>query len=872
MLRLKTFGGLTLHSNAGTPAGAATQRRRLALLVLLARAGQSGVSREKLLAYLWPESDTEKARGGLAQAMYSLKRDLGSDQLFLGTTDLRLNPEVLTSDVEDFCSAFSSGRYEEAVRLYAGPFLDGIHISDADEFERWMEAQRSELANDFRASLERLAKAADTTGDHSAAVGWWRKLAAVDPLNSRVALGLMHALAGAGDRAGAIQHGRVYEALLRQELDVTPDPEIARLAEHLRQQPPAAAPSPAPVSPSQAQLPTPEPAAPAVEASPSSGIPGGTVDQPKSRPRPVRPAPLLVGLLFLLGLTALVGYLSRKRSTSGPARKMVAVLPFQNLGDPSQEYFADGLTEEVTARLAGLSGLGVISRTSSMQYKKTSKSLKQIAQELGVSYVLEGSVRWERQAEGRPRVRVTPQLIQVSDDSHLWANRYDAEIADVFQVQGDIAEQVASALDVALQKPEREALSVAPTKNPEAYDEYLRGSVYLDRSWGDRKILEAALESFQKAVQLDPVFALAHAKLGIGHTMMFRLGYDDDEARLAKAKQAVDAAFRARPDLIEGHLALGYYYYWGLRNYPRARTEFLLVRKQRPRDPETSYGLAAVERRQGKWADAVEHFREAAEQDPRSSSKAWDCALAFFFTRDYPTAERYLNRAIALAPDWAFPYTTKARMYLSWTGDIERSRKVLRDIMGKTDLATLVTGVNDVSFLLTGDSVLRPTLSRITLKEFGGDSLYYYMWKGQWYGAEGDVQRERAAWDSMRTVAAAELRVRQKYERAHPAQAEQAYLAQAIADAGLHRKAEALRGAAKALELLPLSQDAAWGADRAIYLAQIYQRLGEPDRAIQQLEQLLSIPSPLSITRLRVDPTWQPLHQHPVFQRLLSPN
>ena len=235
MLRLRTFGGPSIEGDNGPISGAVGQRRPLALLALLAVSGARGMSRDKLLAYLWPESSDEQARNALRQALFRLRRDLGQPELVLGSTELRLNPSAISSDVAEFEAALERAEPERAVVLYRGPFLEGFHLNDAPDFERWMDAERRRLAERVCGALESLAKEATQRGDHEVAAGWWRRLTALEPLNGRVAVKLMEALAAAGDRAGALQHARVHEALLRQELDSGPDPAVLALSERLRQ-------------------------------------------------------------------------------------------------------------------------------------------------------------------------------------------------------------------------------------------------------------------------------------------------------------------------------------------------------------------------------------------------------------------------------------------------------------------------------------------------------------------------------------------------------------------------------------------------------------------------------------------------------------
>ena len=291
MLYLQTFGRLVVTADGQPLAGAASQPRRLALLALLACAGERGLTREKLLAFFWPDADEERGRRGLSQAVYALRQDLGNEEVIIGSKDLRINSEVLRSDVAEFAAAGSGGQWERAAGLYAGPFLDGFHLPSAPEFERWAEEQRTGFAREYTDALERLARAATGRADHLASVGWWRKLAAQDPLNARVATGLMEALVAAGDRNGALQHARIYEALVEQELNLPPDREVVALADRIRTAPP---PSPAPVRPP-AAAPAAPPSTPPTTAAPAvaPATPPQTAaaSPPSSTDAPARPEP-----------------------------------------------------------------------------------------------------------------------------------------------------------------------------------------------------------------------------------------------------------------------------------------------------------------------------------------------------------------------------------------------------------------------------------------------------------------------------------------------------------------------------------------------------------------------------------------------------
>jgi Tol biopolymer transport system component/DNA-binding SARP family transcriptional activator len=304
VLRVHTFGRLHVRgTDGGVLSGSAAQPRRLAILALLASAGEQGLTRDKVLAYLWPDAEEERSRRMLNQALYALRQDLGSDDVFLGTRELRFNPDLVSSDVAEFEEALSRGKLEDAAARYAGPFLDGFRLPGAPEFDRWAEEERAGLAGSYAESLAKLARRSEDLGDWAQAVEWWRRAAAQDPLNGRVALRLMRALVAANDRNGALRHARVYEALVEQELDLPPDREVVAYAEQLRRELPAptseafveAIPAAATAPASDHKLP--------VEAAPRDAVPAPTgVPAPTSVPAPTGvPASLAKALSMLEG-------------------------------------------------------------------------------------------------------------------------------------------------------------------------------------------------------------------------------------------------------------------------------------------------------------------------------------------------------------------------------------------------------------------------------------------------------------------------------------------------------------------------------------------------------------------------------------------
>ena len=559
-------------------------------------------------------------------------------------------------------------------------------------------------------------------------------------------------------------------------------------------------------------------------------------------------------LLFALGVS--------DRGADAPETPRIAILPFENLGSPEDGYFSDGITEEITNRLAMIRRLGVISRTSAEQYRNTTKSIKDVGRELGVDYVLEGSVRWEKTG-GSSRVRVTPQLIRVSDDRHLWAGRYDETIEEVFEVQSKIAEQVASALDLALQPPDHDAMAAKPTENLRAYDFYLRGNDFLN-SPGDPDGLGSAVEMYTKATELDPTFALAFARLARAHIWHFHLSERTGE-RLTKARQAADSAVRLAPDLSEAHLALGQIHYWGELDYQAALREFRIALAGDPGNGDLAWARGLVERRLGQWDQALVDLRRAVDLDPRSVVKPLDLFEVYLRRREYAEAERYLSRALELEPK-SPASIFNVLLIVSRDGDLDSATKALESgtrRAGADDMAVWVAQFDiGAAVWATLDSATRSAVDRMTLAPFGPDSAGYYLAKARFRYHRGDLRSSRVYFDSAATVLESAVRARPEDPSLH------AKLG--FAYAGLGRREPAMREGQRAVELRPPSKDTWLGVDLTRNLAVIYATLGEADSAAKHLEYLLTVPSWISKAGLRVDPTWGPIRQSPAFQALLS--
>jgi serine/threonine protein kinase/Flp pilus assembly protein TadD len=550
-----------------------------------------------------------------------------------------------------------------------------------------------------------------------------------------------------------------------------------------------------------------------------------------------------------------------------PGEKMLVVLPFKNLGPPADEYFADGITEEITSRLAFLQGLGVISRTSAIQYKNTDKTIRQIGDELGIDYALEGSVRWDRSAGGNGRVRVTPQLIRVSDDSHLWSERYDRVIEDIFSVQSEIAEQVAQQLDLTVLEPERRALNARPTDNLEAYDCYLRGLEHEGRGWAylDNQEFEQAIEMLEKATELDPDFVLAYVRISRIHSRMYHFGIGRTEERLEKSRAAVDRALELKPDLPEAQQALAVYYYRGFLDYDRAADIFESVQKARPNISPSILGY--IQRRKGMWEQSLPTLERAFRLNPRDPQVAYETGLSYISMRRYDKAEEWFNRVLSINPDHLTAQLGKVGIYVASEGNIKEAKAMLETLPQHqlTDYMWFTLGMLERNYQEVLDR-----LASLSYDSFEGQQFYFQ--KNLTYASVYHAMKEFLL---MKSRAEPALIMLEGAVREHP-EDPRFHASLGLAYAYLGRKSEAIQEGMHAAELNPVSKDAALGPPYILNLARIYVLVGEYEEAITQLEYLLSIPSSefiwqfVSVPLLRLDPLWDPLRESPRFQSLLE--
>ena len=578
--------------------------------------------------------------------------------------------------------------------------------------------------------------------------------------------------------------------------------------------------------------------------------------------------------LSLLGIVVLVSaglLILRLKPTTPPAQVTrslkIVVLPFENLGAPEDAYFAAGMAEEITSRLANVQGLGVISRTSAIGYDQKGKTVKQIGNDLGVDYVLEGSVRWERGSGRESRVRITPQLIRVADDTHIWSARYERVLADVFAIQSDVAESAVKAMGVTMLPREQTALKEISTNDLEAYDLYLRGKEIETRGSAKADI-EGALQMYQAAVAHDPRFAQAFAGVAKMNLSMHWEYYDRSQERLAKAREAAERAVELRPDLTETHIALGFYYYWGMLNYPQALAEFAAALKIKPSSAEALEGIGYVLRRQGRWGEAAEKLGKAAELDPKNANRLFNFGFACALAGRYADAEGAYARTLTLNPRWNQVYSERSWTQLLWHGDADKAQAILEEasrVAGFTDDADYLAEIQFLVALARRD--YQGELRRLQAETRGAIDNQDGYWPIPLL--IGQVHRLAGQHDlAYRSFETSRLELEQKV-RQHPDD-HRLHSSLGIAYAGLSRKDDAVREARLGCELMPASKDALRAIQRVQDLAVVYTMVSMKSEAIAALEDLLSRSGWFTASVLRLDSRWDPLRGDPRFQSLLK--
>ncbi len=601
----------------------------------------------------------------------------------------------------------------------------------------------------------------------------------------------------------------------------------------------------------------------------------GTAAEPATPKRKRRPSVALVSLAlgFLIGAGVLFAWRhSREDSDSPGVPKRIAVLPFENVGAADDEYFADGVSDALRGKLATLPALEVTARSSAVQYKKTQKPVQLIGRELGVDYVLTGTVRWAKGKDGTSRVEVSPELVEVvpgRTPRTRWQQPFVASITDVFQVQADIATRVAGALDVAMGDSARVQLAQRPTASLPAYDAYLKGRSYEQRARlnVEPQSMVIAAQLFQQAIERDSSFGpawarLAEAKIYIGERE------PTDSSHYTAAKAAAERAVALSPASAESHVALGHYYSIVEDNQERAMAQYSIALKTEPNNAELLAAIGWNQWWRGVRDSSIANMERASTLDPRSPERALAIARIYAFSGSYAKAVSDFDRAIALAPDQYHAYFDKARTLLVWRGDVDAARKVMQEAETRIGRVEFVKKMCVACFDWSGP--LAPdyerVLDQLALNEFSsGDSLNYYSARATRAYMHGDGARERVYWDSARVVS----------ERLVKARPEDGVFHYALASAyvGLRRTDEAQREYRRYIDLRQAHGDTVWiRTDQAGDWAYYWMFLGRRDAAIDSLAvQLADTAYPfISRASLSVDPFFAPLRQNRRFEQLLK--
>jgi serine/threonine-protein kinase len=582
-----------------------------------------------------------------------------------------------------------------------------------------------------------------------------------------------------------------------------------------------------------------------------------------SRPSWHRAVYLILGFALALGAawTAVRGRSGGGAHAAPANARRIVVLPFENLGDSSRSYFANGVTEAITTQLTGIGSLSVIPRSTAARFRGTTKSVSEIGRELGVGYVLTGTVQWDETPGQPPKVRVSPELIRVADTSSVWAHGYDAVLSSVFEVYGQVSTEVARSLQVALDDPERRALARRPTTNDEAYDLYLRAVDYANRGNG-RENFEASIPMLERAVALDPSFALAWGRLsetlGLAHWLYIRR---TDET-IAAAKAAAERALALQPELPEAHRAMGNYWY-RVRDYPKALREFAIVERSQPNSADLVASIGYVERRQGRWAEALAHIQRAMALDPGSTLNIGQVAETMSLMGRFDESIALCRRGIEVGPDQPDGYFFLVLTQLRRSGDVAEAARTVRLALKRMPAARLLGSAYRIpAHVLASDDSLSRAFLALTPGDVDGDARLVYQLRGDILRLRGRAVEARAVYDSARAALETALR-RLPDDYGYHAQLGRAY-------AGLGRADDAVREGQRAVELLPPERDAYFGMENVINLALIHATLGQAEPAVRQLRIVLAGQPFLTPAWLRVDPNWDPIRSDPAFQQLVA--
>ena len=562
-------------------------------------------------------------------------------------------------------------------------------------------------------------------------------------------------------------------------------------------------------------------------------------------------------------ISAAAGFFLLPRVAAHKVDKSIAVLPFQNLSDENENaYFADGIQDDVLTNLSKIGDLKVISRTSVMQYRGKAANVREIGKALGVSTILEGSVR-----RSGNKVRLNVQLIDANTDEHVWANDYDRDVTDVFAIQSDLAQKITEALQAKLSAAEKSQIAQKPTENGEAYLAFVEAN-NLASSMEDFERLKQSEQLYERAVELDPNFALAMARYSQLESWIVH-DRENTPARREKARSLAERALQLQPDLPEAHLALGKCWYYGDQNYDAALREFEIARRGLPNDSGVYLAIGSIQRRQGKWAESTANLEKAVSLNPKDAWPLQNLTYNYGMVRNYDAANKTIDRALALDPTAMEPLGVKSQLAIAEKGDFsvaERGFETLKSIRMTNEQKLKTADARTGVFLLER----RYSEGLREAESLPDDQLASYptaLWSKYYY-----IGFARRALQDEPGARAAFLRAKSAVEEQLKYSPDDAKLRIQLAKvlAFLGEKDPALAEAQRASELQPESKDALEGPEITEGVAEVYAILGDNDRAIEILDGLLNRPSYVTVPSLRVNPIWDPLRNDPRFQALID--
>ena len=592
------------------------------------------------------------------------------------------------------------------------------------------------------------------------------------------------------------------------------------------------------------------------------GIERTSTAQPARAPARRRRSVVWLGIAGI-AISSMVGFLVLPRAVARKVDKSIAVLPFDNLSDDKENaYFADGIQDDILTNLSKISDLKVISRTSVMQYKGKAPNVREIGKALGVSTILEGSVR-----RSGNRVRLNVQLIDATNDEHLWASDYDRDLTDVFAIQTDLAQKISDALQAKLSPAEKSRMERKPTENSDAYLAFVQAH-NLSMAVEDFEKLKQSEQLYQRAIDLDPTFALAIARYSELESWVLHT-FDRTPERREKARTLAERALQLQPDLPEAHLARGFSHYYGDSNYDAALKEFEIAKSGLPNESEVYLALGAIQRRQGKWTESTANLEKAASLNPKDIWALQNLAFNYQMLRDFDNANKTIDRALALDPTAAGPLEVKSKLAILEKGDFgiaEKAFEAVKSVPLSGELKLKIIGSRCEVFLLERkyqDALKEAeSLPDEQIGAFPGGLWGKYYYLGFARKLLHDDAGARAAFEKSKGAAEEQVRRSPDSEDAH------IQLARVLAQLG--EKEAAVAEAQRATELLPESKDAFGGPDITASVAEVYATVGENDRAIEILDGLLTRPSAITVESLKISPLWDPLRSDPQFQTLLE--